>query len=59
MTKTKTVCYYIPYSTKAMYLLRKIKKLYKAEYSIENEEVTITAPENKIAQIERTLASVC
>ena len=57
--KTKTVCYYIPYSAKAMYLLRLIEKKFKATWSVNaNEEVTITAKERYIARIEKTLAPI-
>lgn len=53
----KTVCYYIPYSAKAIHALRTIGRKYNATYSIGmNEEITITAKEKHIAKIEKVLA---
>lgn len=53
----KTVCYYIPYSAKAVHALRTIERKFKAVWSVGvNEEVTITAKEKHIAKIEKILA---
>ena len=50
------VCYYLPYSAKGMFALRKIEKL-GATWSVnENEEVTITAKEKHLVKIEKILA---
>ena len=55
----KTVCYYIPYSAKAMSLLREISNKFGATWSVNaNEEVTITAKACHIAKIERVLAPI-
>ena len=57
--KMTTVCYYIPYSTKAIHLLKKISNRYKAKWSVnENEEVTITVKTRYLAQVEKTLAPI-
>jgi hypothetical protein len=55
--KMKTVCYYLPYSAKAINALRTIERKYNAVCSIGmNEEITITAKEEHIAKIEKVLA---
>lgn len=57
--KMTTVCYYIPYSARAINLLKKISNRYKAKWSVnENEEVTITVKTRYLAQVERTLAPI-
>lgn len=53
----KTVCYYIPYSAKAIHALRTIERKFSAVWSVGvNEEITITANEKYIAKIEKILA---
>lgn len=55
----KTVCYIIPYSAKALYLLHTIERKYKAKWSVgPNEEITIIAKEKYIPAIEKTLAPI-
>ena len=53
----KTVCYYLPYSARAVAMLKWIQRKFGATYSVnEKEEVTITAKEKYIAKIEKILA---
>ena len=55
----KTVCYYIPYSARAIHILRTIQERYGAQYCVGiNEEVTITAHRKDIANIEKMLAPI-
>ena len=55
----KTVCYYIPYSARAIQILRTIQNKYGAQYCVSvNEEVTITAHRKDIAKIEKMLAPI-
>lgn len=55
----KTVCYYIPYSAKAVYALRTANRKFGAMWSVdENEEVTITVKECHLAKVEKLLASL-
>lgn len=57
--KMSTVCYYIPYSAKAIRLLREAERKYHATWSVdENEEVTITLKTIYLARLERLLAPV-
>ena len=57
--KMSTVCYYIPYSARAINLLHKISNRYNAKWSVnENEEVTITVKTRYLPQVEKTLAPV-
>ena len=53
---TTTICYYIPYSAKAMSALRKIADKFGATWSVnENEEVTIQIKAKHLAKVEKIL----
>ena len=55
----KTLCYYIPYSAKAITRLRKIEKLFNAQWKVnDNEEVTIVVKEKFVARVEKILAPI-
>ena len=57
--KTAIVCYYIPYSGKAIHLLREAERQFGATWSVNaNEEVTITVKTRHLANLERLLAPV-
>lgn len=54
-----TVCYYIPYSAKGIYLLRTIERKFGATWTVnENEEVTIKVKEKYLAGVEKILAPI-
>ena len=55
----KTLCYYIPYSAKAIARLRKIEKLFNAQWKVnDNEEVTIVVKEKFVSRVEKILAPI-
>ena len=55
----KTLCYYIPYSAKAITRLRKIEKLFNAQWKVnDNEEVTIVVKEKFVSRVEKILAPI-
>ena len=57
--KMSTVCYYIPYSARAINLLKRISNRYNAKWSVnENEEVTITVKTRYLPQVEKILSPV-
>lgn len=58
--KKVTVCYYIPYSTKAVRLLAEcVRKCNGTTWSVnEREEVTITCKERHLPKIEKILAPI-
>ena len=59
MNEMSTVCYYIPYSARAINLLKRISNRYNAKWSVnENEEVTITVKTRYLMRVEKTLAPI-
>lgn len=57
--KMSTVCYYIPYSARAINLFKRISNRYNARWSVnENEEVTITVKTRYLPQVEKILSPV-
>jgi hypothetical protein len=51
--------YYIPYSAKAVHILRKAQQRLNAQWSVDSDEcVTVIVPINKIQQLERMLSPI-
>ena len=56
---TITKGYFIPYSSKAIHILRQAEKKLNAQWSVDaNECVTITVSTKRVAQLERMLSSI-
>ncbi len=51
--------YFIPYSAKAVHILRQVEQKLGAEWSVDaNECVSITVNKNKVQQLEKMLSSI-
>lgn len=56
---TITKGYFIPYSSKAIHILRQAEKKLNAQWSVDaNECVTITVSTKRVVQLERMLSSI-
>lgn len=56
---TITKGYYIPYSSKAIHILRKAQQRLNAQWSVDSDEcVTIIIPVNKVRQLEEMLSPI-
>jgi hypothetical protein len=56
---TITKGYFIPYSSKAIHILRQAEKKLNAQWSVDaNECVTITISTKRVVQLEKMLSSI-